>query len=181
MHWKLFLLCVLDKGGAKCLLKEKDLGYFPPSQTILKKNIRHFSRFIIFLHWPVVSCGHKEGTSLGTGVKGGMVAAPIVPMTQDPYRQLKRSRYSLGHSHLGGKFSVQLDGCTPGEWCVPSTLHLIIHTFRFCFLAFCELVRVVARVPYRCLSIMIFVQSWSIFTYTALSLVPFLCKWNKFS
>lgn len=106
----------------------------------------------------MVSAGHKEGTSLGTGVKGGVVAAPIVPMAQDPHAQLKGVRYSLRHSHPGGKFSVQLDGCVLGEWHVASGLSLIIHTFRFCFLAFCELVRVVAQVLYRCLSIMIFVQ-----------------------
>lgn len=60
---------------------------------------------------------------------------------------LKWVRYSLPHSHLGGKFSVQLDGCTLGEW--PAQSYLVVHMLRFCFLAFCELVRVVSWVPSR--------------------------------
>jgi len=57
----------------------------------------------------------RRGACLGNGLKGGMVAAPLVPMAQDPYAWLKWVRYSLRHSHLGGELIVQLDGCTLGE------------------------------------------------------------------
>lgn len=70
---------------SQVLVKRKLFGLLSSIPAYPEEKGISIDMFVFFLHCPVVSAGHKEGTGLGTGAKGGVVAAPIVPMAQDTY------------------------------------------------------------------------------------------------